>query len=162
MKKMIFILSPLILFLSCSKENNLPDEYQYLIGNWTLNNCIVSTDSYDPHYSYTTYDTLLPDSFGYDQAIKIDENSILIYTENTLTQKISNYIDVQVDTICYLNGDTLVNYYFIYMNELGFKRSTTFSFDFKNDVIRMGYHLYDINSGSYFGPNYLFVFRREE
>lgn len=130
----------LALLSSCKPEENTPAEYYSIIGSW------VADSSY---------------SLGYNQSMDIDEHSISIYVENTLTQKINNIIDIQADTGYYLNGDTLVDYYILYRDELGLKKSTAFSYDFKNDVIRMGYHLYDSNSGSYYGSSYLFIFRRK-
>ena len=130
----------LLLFYSCSKdESNLPPEYFSIIGSW------VADDSY---------------SLGYEQSITVNENSMIFYIENSSTQEITHYVDIEADTTCYLSGDTLVNFYILYRSDMGQKRSLSFSYDFQNDIIRVGYQLYDSNSGVYYGQNYLIKFRR--
>lgn len=159
MKKIIFFLSPLLFFLSCSKESDLPDEYQYLIGTWTLKNCIVSTDSYDPP-PYTTYDTLSPESFGYNLSIDVDNNSIVFYSENTIIQVVDNFISVEVNIGTY-SGVTEIFFYIIYRDEIGRKKGASISYIPDNDILRIYYHLYDSASGTYSGSNQEFNYTRE-
>ncbi len=137
MRKLNIIFILIFALFSCEKENNLPPEYYSILGSWSI----------DSLYS-----------IEYNRSITINKNSIIFYIENTPTQKITNYIDVKADTISYSNGETLVDFYFIYKNEMGGKRSTSLSYDFKNDIIHMGYRLYD--SGTYYGEGYSFYFRR--
>lgn len=149
----------MLFFLSCSKESVLPDEYQYLIGTWTLKNCIVSADFYTPHYPYSNSDTLPPDSFGFDQSIKIDDNSILFYSENTIVQVVDNFISVEVNTGTY-SGVTETFFYIIYRDEIGRKKAASISYIPDNDILQIFYHLYDSESGTYQGPRYQFNYCR--
>ena len=160
MEKTVFILSPLLFFLSCSKESDLPDEYQYLIGNWTLQNCIVSTDSYDPHFPYTTYDTLSPELIGYNLSIDIDDNSIVFYSENTIIQIVDNYTIVEVNTGTY-GGEYTISFYLQYKDEIGCKKSTSVIYIPAKDSLRIYYRLYDGSSGTYYGPSYSYNYIRE-
>ncbi|MDX9932147.1 MAG: hypothetical protein AB7V36_14075 [Bacteroidales bacterium] len=160
MKKIIFFISPLLFFLSCSKESVLPDEYQYLIGTWTLKNCIVSADFYTPHYPYSNSDTLPPDSFGFDQSIKIDDNSIVFYSENTIIQIVDNYTIVEVNTGTY-GGEYTISFYLQYKDEIGCKKSTSVIYIPAKDSLRIYYRLYDGSSGTYYGPSYSYNYIRE-
>lgn len=139
MRKLNILIVLMFALYSCEKENNLPSEYYSIIGSW------VADDSY---------------TLGYEQSITVNENSMIFYIENSPTQEITHYIDIEADTIYYLSGDTLVNFYILYRSDMGQKKSMSFSYDFENDIIRVGYQLYDGNSGTNYGQYYLFKYRR--
>lgn len=156
MKITSILLLPLFFFFSCSKENVLPDDYQYLIGNWVLDNYVVSSYSY---YPYSCSDTLPSDSLGHNLSIKIDDNSIAFYSEKTIVQIVNNYISVEVNTRTY-SGLTHLFFYLIYRDEMGRKRASSLIYIPSLDVIHVLYHLYDSETGSY-DPIYEFNYSRE-
>lgn len=156
MRKLSILFISVFVLLSCQKESTLPAEYDYLIGNWSLDNYIIT---YNPDLPSPLLDSLPADSFGNKLSISINNNSIQYFIEGTLTQRVGNFLDVQVNTGTY-SGETSIFYYILYRDELNVKRSTTLSYIPAIDVIRVYYHLYDSESGSYYGSSYKFNYKR--
>ncbi len=154
MKKIGLLIIPLLIFLSCSKESLLPDEYQYLVGNWVLDNYVVELDS-----QYLISDSLPADSLGYELSIKIDDHSIQYFSETTLVQKVDDYIDIQMHTGTY-SGESSMFFSISYRDALGVKKSTSICYVPSKDFLRVYYHLFDSESGTYYGPRYQFNYSR--
>ncbi len=141
---------------SCEKESTLPPEYEYLIGDWVLDSYVIT---YNPTFPYTYKDTFPADSFGKELSININNYSIQYFIEGTLTQNVSNFTEIQVNTGTY-SGETSIFYYIQYRDELYVKRSTSISYIPANDIIRLYYHLYDSEIGLYYGASYKFNYKR--
>jgi hypothetical protein len=156
MRKLNFIFILVFGLFSCEKESILPPEYEYLLGDWILDNYEVT---YNPDITTPISDSFPADSFGKELSIRIRNCSIQYFIEGTLTQNVSNFTEIQVNTGTY-GGETSIFYYIQYRDELYVKRSTSLSYIPANDIICLYYHLYDSETGSYYGASYEFNYKR--
>ncbi len=156
MKKLNIIFILILALFSCKKENNLPPEYEYLIGDWILDSYTIDNN---PGAPYSTVYDLPASAIGKKLSIKINKYSIQYFIEETLTQNISNISGIEVDTRTY-SGTEYIFYYVKYRDELYAKKAAPISYIPAENIIRISYRLYDSDNGIYVGGRYSFNFKR--
>lgn len=155
MRKLFFIC--IVLFLeSCSKPNDFPEEYRYIMGEWVLDSLTKTTNIGTP---YSQSETVCVDSIGYCAKLIISDLKISELIENTIAFESRRIVSIEICDAVFANGDTLKAFHVSYkpLNTLA-TNSITLYYNSKTDKLS---HSYSREQYSQSNTSYLFTFKRQ-
>lgn len=105
MKKIVFILFTLIGAISCTKESELPPEFELIEGDWRVFQYSVTYNATTP---WVSRDTFSSENLGYDFCLSISKDKIIERTENTIVRESQRIVSVDAVINHYQGNDSLL------------------------------------------------------
>ena len=155
MKKILYLSLIVCGFISCEKENSLPPEYEYLLGHWVLDSCIIT---HNPNSINEYKDTIAVDSLGYNLQFVFNKTGFTEYIVNTVVVATKDIESVDINIVDDSSGISSIGYYIIYRtNEPFVNNALSIGYVCSTDVLKYSY----VSDYVSYSARHLFVFKRQ-
>ncbi len=146
MKKVGIVLFTFLVFFSCKKDSTFPEEYNYLIGKWELDNYIDITYYLDNHPFSPVRDTFPAESLGYNISFQFTKDGFSQYIENTLVEQSERIESIRINKSVDSSSVIKIGYSIIYKRKynlfhLKYSYGLYLLFNFNDDCLSTSYNI---------------------
>lgn len=151
----ILIVSALII-VSCEKETEvLPPEYEYLLGEWEMDSCIII---YRQNEIFEQRDTLSASELGYNMRFLFNETGFAQFLENTIVKDIKIIESIEINSSS--DNPNILGYFIHYRVPVSFS-IYDLSLGYNCVTENLKYSVVSISENTSNDTTYVYVFKKK-